>query len=226
VANTIKKKNMTLTVTIGILSLLGLTFALLRTYLAINGMQTGILPEVDDINYGYALHPWVTLLHAVPGAIFMITGPMQFIEGLRKRSPVIHKSSGYLFILSSITLGISGLSIAIFFPFGGTGETVTSIIFGGLFLASIIYGLYLAIQKQFLKHKHWMMRAFSLGLGIVTIRFIGPLTEIFLPEGASADLVFTSAMSIGWLLHLAVAEYLIRRKKSNVRKPTSALSAA
>jgi len=213
------KLNYSLNITVLLLCALGVLFSVLRTYFTIDVMNSGVLPDIDDITYNYALHPWVTLMHAVSGTLFMITGPVQFIKKLRGNFPRVHRTSGYIFVISSLLIGISGITIAVLFPFGGIGETLVSILFGGLFLLSVCYGLFLAINRKYKLHMQWMMRAFSIGLAIVSIRFIGPIVQIFLPEDASADLIFTTAMLIGWLLHIAVTEIIIIRNQKNKVKP-------
>src|SRR4051812_11860692 len=58
---------------------------------------------------GFGLHPVITLIHILPGVLFMLTGPLQFMRSVRSRYPNLHRLSGYIFIFSSYLIGISAL---------------------------------------------------------------------------------------------------------------------
>lgn len=211
----IPSKKRLLIAVIVFLCLVGVASALLRTYLTIDVLIDNVLPPADDINHGYATHPITTLMHVIPGILFMVCGPLQFLSRLRNKHPRIHRLSGYAFVLSSYFIGLSGLSIALWFPFGGLPETLVTVVFGSLFLICLSMGLRYAIQGQFQRHRHWMIRTFNLGLAVVTIRFLGPLVEAVTPD-IPFSLVFAGSMLIGWTLHLAIAEWIIRRPTPRV----------
>ncbi len=40
-----------------------------------------------DLDVGFTRHPFLTLAHVVPGLVFIVLGPFQFMPGLRKRWP-------------------------------------------------------------------------------------------------------------------------------------------
>ncbi len=43
---------------------------------------------------GFVSHPLLTLAHVVPGLAFVLLGPFQFMTGLRKRHPSLHRWTG------------------------------------------------------------------------------------------------------------------------------------
>src|SRR5437868_596747 len=63
-------------------------------------------PAFDE---GFGRHPIVTLIHILPGALFMILGPLQFMPRIRSRYPWLHRLSGRIYIITGYIIGISAL---------------------------------------------------------------------------------------------------------------------
>src|SRR6476661_8553237 len=47
-----------------------------------------------ELDTGFARHPVLTLAHILPGIVFVVLGPFQFMAGLRKRHPALHRWMG------------------------------------------------------------------------------------------------------------------------------------
>ena len=99
-------------------------------------------------------------------------------------------------------------------PVFGDGLTLTYVrlLVGGAIMLFIGLGFAAIRRREFLDHRAWMMRAYALAIAAGT----QPLTLgiMFLVYGAVGDMEYTLGMTAGWLLNLAVAEWLIRRRKN------------
>jgi uncharacterized membrane protein len=138
-----------------------------------------IPPGGNSYNDGFEVYPIATLLHVVPGIIFMVLGPFQFIGKIRERFRNFHRWSGRIFMINSVLIGISGLVIVVLFPFAGLSEQIATFVFATVFLFSIYKALDHIKKYEIEEHREWMIRVFSIGLGIGAIRVLIILFSIF-----------------------------------------------
>src|SRR5258708_30238817 len=85
-----------------VLAFIGLAMVI-RRILALNGILTsfappGSAPGGEPFDAGFARHPVITLIHILPGAVFMILGPLQFLPRIPARWPRFHRRTGRIFI--------------------------------------------------------------------------------------------------------------------------------
>jgi len=192
-------------------------------------------PAFDD---GFSRHPIITLIHILPGALFMVLGPLQFMPGIRRRYPWFHRLSGRIYIITAYIIGISALYMPfVLRPIGGLNEAAATTLFAILFLVSLSKAWwYIAdhrsaarraiisrfrpedifhvnpeaeniVHKQVVQHREWMIRAFSIGLAVGTIR---PIIGLFFAfSGLAPQTFFGTAFWIGFSLQLLAAEIWI-----------------
>ena len=196
------KMAMTLTVIVAALSLLGVVFTIA---FLING----------GANEGFAEYPTATNLHVIPGLIYLALAPLQFLSSVRKRFPTYHRRAGQLLSSIGLVLGTAGLFIALIFPYSGFAEQIIVGGFALFFLLSIIRGFQYARARDFARHREWMMRAFAIGLSIVTMRliFIPVLVAVGNPTREQAELYSIVSFTIAFFLHSLVAELWIRHTR-------------
>jgi len=162
-------------------------------------------PAFDD---GFSRHPIITLIHILPGALFMILGPLQFIPRIRQRYRRFHRLSGRIYIIAAYIIGISALYMPfVLRPIGGLNEAAATTLFAILFLVSLSKAWWSIVHKQVALHREWMIRAFSIGLAVGTIRPIVALFFVF--SGLPPQTFFGTAFWIGFTLQLLAAEIWI-----------------
>ena len=89
-------------------------------------------------------------------------------------------------------------------------------------VASIVLAVGALRRRDFLSHGAWMTRAYAIALGAGTQVFtILPWVLMFGPIGAADELPRTVLMTAGWVINLAVAEYVIRRRPARRSNRTS-----
>jgi len=164
---------------------------------------------LDDI---FAQHPVLTLLHILPGLLFVTLGPLQFNAGLRRRHPMWHRVSGRVYLCAAIVIGVSALVMSFLMPaIGGPLQATATAIFSGYFLSALGTGFWYIRRREFARHRRWMIRAFSIGIAVATIR---PIVGLFFATSRLTGLTprqfFGVAFWIGFILHLILTEYWLR----------------
>lgn len=186
------------------LVLTGIAMVLLRTInLSQAALGAALLP-VDAYDRNFAERPGLTLLHMVPGLIFVVLGPFQFITKIRSRYINFHRWSGRIYVTSGLLVGVTALMLGFVIGFGGPVETAAVTFFSLLFLIFLGLAFFRILRREVAAHREWMIRAFALGLAVTTMR---PMVAILT---AVTGLPFSEALGISfWLafsLHLVLAE--------------------
>jgi uncharacterized membrane protein len=164
---------------------------------------------LDDL---FAHYPVLTLIHIVPGLLFMLLGPLQFSPTIRARHLRWHRWSGRVFVVCGLVIGISALIMSFGMPaIGGVNQAAATVLFGSYFLLALSRAFWLIRRREIALHREWMIRAFSTGLAVATIR---PIIGIFFATSRISGLTphefFGIAFWIGFVLHLMAAEAWIR----------------
>lgn len=148
--------------------------------------------------------PGLTLLHMVPGLIFVILGPLQFVTKIRARYINLHRWCGRIYVASGVVVGVSALVLGVIVGFAGPTETAAVTFFSVLFLIFLALAVLRIRRREVAAHRDWMIRAFALGLAVTTMRpMVGILTALTgLPFSEILGISFWLAFS----LHVVVAE--------------------
>ena len=162
-------------------------------------------PELADADF--LRHRLLTTLHIVPGLLFMILGPLQFMRSLRNRHLRLHRWIGRVFLACGLVIGTTALVMSPQMSIGGVNETVATMLFGLVFLFDLVKA-YLSIRRRDVaRHREWMIRAFAIGLAVATIR---PIVGAFFATRRMTQLTphdfFGAAFWLGFTLHLIAAE--------------------
>jgi uncharacterized membrane protein len=173
----------------------------------------GMPKNVPAFDEGFGRHPVITLIHILPGALFMILGPLQFIPRIRTRHPGFHRLSGRIYIAAAYIVGISALYMPfVLSPIGGLNEAAATTLFAIVFLFSLSKAWWYILHKQVALHREWMIRAFSIGLAVGTIR---PIIGLFFAfSGLPPQVFFGTAFWIGFTLQLLAAEIWINYSRT------------
>jgi hypothetical protein len=149
-------------------------------------------------------------LHMNGGALALLTGPMQFWTGLRRRNLTFHRWTGRLFLLG-VAMGVTGsVGLAVTTANGWAFETALM----GLALAwaTTASMAYVSIRKRLVDvHKQWMIRAYVVTFAFVTFRYLqdySPLSRLR-PEN---DRDITIAWAC-WVVPLAVTEMVFHLRQ-------------
>ena len=91
-----------------------------------------------------------------------------------------------------------------------TAVNVMRLVFGSAMVAGIVLAVIAIRRRDIQTHRAWMIRAYAIGLGAGTQAFTH-LPLAFVTGQQTITELRTYAMAAGWLINIAVAEWIIRR---------------
>jgi uncharacterized membrane protein len=160
----------------------------------------------------FTASPVPVVVHVVCAVGYGIVGAFQFSAALRRRHPGWHRKAGRVLVVLGLAVALSALWMALFYPRQpGTGELarVFRLAFGTGMAAGIVLAFTAIRRGDVTRHRAWMTRAYALGLGAGTQVFTQGIGEAVFGAGVlRTDLM----LGAGWIVNLAVAEYVIRRR--------------
>ena len=169
--------------------------------------------DITPKNERFFTSPVPVVVHIVSVTVYSVLGAFQFVPSLRRGRRPWHQAAGRVLIPAGLLAALSGLWMALFYslpPSDGLILLILRLVFGTGMLASILLGILALRRRDFTKHGAWMTRAYAIGVaaGTQALILIGPELLTGPPD------VTTRAVLMGaaWLINLAVAEYVIRRR--------------
>jgi len=167
----------------------------------------GAAPAPQAFDAGFWQHPILTFVHIVPGALFMVLGPFQFVPSIRVRRLWQHRWSGRLFVASGYVIGISALFMTAQMAIGGANERAAILLFDAAFLFSLTRAMWHIRHRDIVRHREWMIRAFGIGLGVATTRPI--VGAFFAARQLTPQEFFGIAFWLGFTVTAVAAEWWI-----------------
>ena len=95
------------------------------------------------------------------------------------------------------------------------------LLFGSGMVLSIVLGYSAIRRRDIVQHQAWMIRGYAIGLGAGTQVLTGIIGEII--AGPPTELGNALLMGAAWVINLAVAEWIIRKRPSFPTRQTSAI---
>lgn len=182
--------------------------------------------EITAENARFFASPVPVVVHIVDASVFAIFGAFQFVNSLRRRKPGWHRAAGRVVVGCGLFVGFSGLWMTLFYPrAAGSGDLlyVLRLVFGSAMIASLVLG-FVAIRRGDVKgHRAWMMRGYAIGLGAGT-QVLTQLVGSLIP-GTPNELSVALLMGAGWVINLAVAEWVLRKRTTPLHRKASAVVA-
>jgi len=169
--------------------------------------------EITPANARFFASPLPVVLHILSASLFAILGAFQFASGFRRRWPGWHRAAGRLLVVCGLIVGFSGLWMTLFYSHPvGDGDFLSALrlLFGSAMIGSIVLSFAAIRRRDVIRHRVWMMRAYAIGLGAGTqalTQMVGAVLAVPPSELSRALL-----MGAGWVINLAVAEWIIRKR--------------
>ncbi len=205
----------------GFVALVVLSLAVAGYAVAVYGfLPVGALVH-PDMRATFAAHPVGIYTHVFGSAVALALGPLQFSSILRERWLVLHRLLGRLYLGVGVLVGgLAGLYMA-FHAFGGWSARLG---FACLAVAWLYSGsrAYLAVRIcDYMAHRRWMVRNFSLTFAAVTLRLYFPASVAM---GVTVEGAYPVIAWLCWLPNLIAAELLFNRTTDpSIERTTSGL---
>jgi uncharacterized membrane protein len=189
-----------------------LTPVLLHGYQPRGAAANPIAARFGNLDATFDRYPLLTLIHILPGLLFILLAPFQFSASFRSRHLQAHRIIGRTFLICGLIVGATALVMSFAMPaIGGVNHAAATTLFGVLFLFALWKAYVHIRRREVALHREWMIRAFAIGLAVTTIR---PIVGVFFAtahiSGLTPHEFFGTAFWIGFTLHLIVAESWIR----------------
>jgi uncharacterized membrane protein len=186
----------------------------LEAFGVVDPLAAGRAAEIERFDSRFAAHPRATILHVVPGALFLLLAPLQFAPPLRRRFARLHRWCGRVLLALGVVTACTGFYFGFLMPFGGAGETAAIALFGALFLTALGLAFAAVRRGDVACHRAWMIRAFAVALGVATVRLVGAVLDVLLaPAGWPPSAFFVLTLWTGWSLTVVAGELWIASAK-------------
>lgn len=180
-------------------------------------MLAGGAPVTPE-NARFIAAPIPVVLHIVSVTIYCVLGAFQFSPGIRRNHPRWHRRSGRVLVPVGLVAALSGIWMAMTYAIVPADTTLLHIfrlLAGGGMAASLVFGFAAIRGGDVETHQGWMRRAYALGQGAGTQAFVLMVPAVLF--GTIDDTTRTWGMGGAWLLNLAVAEWLIVRRRQRMQ---------
>ncbi|MEO7913586.1 MAG: DUF2306 domain-containing protein [Roseiflexaceae bacterium] len=169
--------------------------------------------DITPANARFFASPLPVVLHIVSVSLYTILGAFQFVPRLRRRRPGWHRAAGRLLIPCGLTAALSGLWMTQFYPWPkGDGVILYGLrlLFGSAMLLTILLGVAAIRRRDFAQHGDWMLRGYAIGMSAGTQALTLLAGEVI--AGPPNEFSRALLMGAAWVINLAVAEWIIRRR--------------
>lgn len=172
--------------------------------------------------------PLPMVIHIVAVIPYCVVGAFQFAPGVRRRHRGWHRAAGRVLAPLGFAAALSGLWMAHFYPWppgDGTLLYAIRLVVGVLMLLALVQALRALRVRNYPMHGAWMTRAYAIGLGAGT-QVLTHLPWFMVAAGPPGELPRALMMGAGWGINMAVAEWIIARRRVGVRTAVRAKLAA
>ena len=164
---------------LGLLITTVLVFAGIRLSQDVPNVLNGVTPSPDSFERRYAENPLLFYAHILPGVAFMVLAPFQVSKRVRSGRISRHQRMGRVALGAGLVTGAFALLVGTLLPFGGLAEGSATVVFGIYFLVSLVLAYQAVRSGDIATHRRWMVRAFSVGMAVGTIRILVGISEGF-----------------------------------------------
>ena len=177
---------------------------------------------ITPANARFAASPLPFLIHMIGATLFCILGAFQFVPRLRRPRSGWHRAVGRVLIPCGLLAALSGLWMTLFYPWPhGDGVVLAGLrlLFGSAMFLSILLGVAAIRRRDFAQHGHWMLRGYAIGMGAGTQALVLMAGEMIV--GPPSMLSRALLMGTAWVINLAVAEWIIRKRPARSARMTA-----
>ena len=157
------------------------------------------------------------IVHIVGAILYVLLGSLQFVPRFRRRHLTWHRRTGRVLTLAGLLVATSAVWMTVLYaPKPGTGDLlyVLRVLFGAAMVICLLLGFTAIRRRDSTAHRAWMIRAYAIGLAAGTQAFTEGVADAVV---GTSDLTGDLAKGAGWMINLAVAEWVIRRTSGSAR---------
>jgi uncharacterized membrane protein len=134
-----------------------------------------VFDSTSEIAQHFAPVRWYLVPHALFGALAMLLGVFQFSNRLRARYLKIHRTLGYVYVVSVFVA--APLAVPMTVRFGPSLVAASSMQSFGWMLTTAI-ALYCIRHGNVVQHRRWMIRSYPFAMVFTVTRLIIPIPAV------------------------------------------------
>jgi uncharacterized membrane protein len=166
---------------------------------------------VTPANARFFAQPVPVVVHIISATVYCVLGAFQFVPSLRRRR--WHRLAGRLIVPCGLAAALAGLWMTLFYQHPPKEDELLQgfrLVFGSGMFACIVLGFAAVRRRDIASHRAWMTRGYAIAVGAGTQALIQvPLVPF---TGTLSGVANSLALLAGWVVNLAVAEWVIRRR--------------
>lgn len=164
-----------------------------------------ILDPGSPIAQHFAPAKWFLVMHAFAGALAMSLGALQFSNRLRARYLRVHRTLGYVYVVSVFISAPFAIPVALkTAPLSLVAASVVQS-FGWMLTTAI--ALYSIRSGNVALHRRWMMRSYPFAMVFTVARLIIPIPPIMRLGDTGIEMVVWSTIALAALLPNLLIEW-------------------
>lgn len=169
----------------------------------------GVNVAMDFVSHNLAENSLALYAHIAVAPIALLLMPFQFMSGLRRKRPALHRWMGRVYVTSVVVSGVAGFQLA-FHSSAGLLATAGFASLSVVWLWTTLGALYFALNRKFDRHRDWMLRSAALTFAAVTLRvYLGSAMAL----GADFQVAYPIISWACWLPNAMIVElYLLLGK--------------
>lgn len=138
----------------------------------VSGVMKGKVVQ-EEFWYKFSLRT-----HIVFGLVAILLGPFQFIDSIRLKNAIVHKSLGYIYSVSVCFSAVTGLIVAQF-PMGGIVSRLGFSTLAIFWLYSLCKSISAILRQDLSTHRKWMFINYGLTFAAIPQRTLLLVPLIF-----------------------------------------------
>jgi hypothetical protein len=181
--------------------------------------------EITPANARFFASPLPVVLHIVSVTLYALLGAFQFVPSLRRRRHGWHRTAGWIVLPNGLIVALSGLWMTLFYRMPAHDGALVyglRLLFGSAMLLSLLLGVVALQRRDFVQHGNWMLRGYAIGMGAGTQVLTGMVAAAIVDP--PTELSRALLMGTAWMINLAVAEWIVRRRPARPARTAPAVA--
>ena len=159
-----------------------------------------------DLRVNLLHNPPAFILHTSFAGLALLLAPWQFVGGLRRNYPLVHRWAGRAYVGCVVISGVAAYPVALGTT-AGPIATAGFTLMATAWLATTLVAWRAVRRHRYAAHRRWMIRSFALALSAVTLRI-----ALLVPMQLELDFmpIYRVTSWASWTLNLLLAELWLR----------------
>ena len=145
--------------------------------------------------------------HILTSLFVLLAGAFQFWDYFLKNFKKLHRIIGKTYVFLILFVSGPGALVMSFYANGNLISKTSFVLLSLLWILFTALAFYYALERDFIKHRKFMIRSYALTLSAITLRAYALVLPHFIHLGAKEEYALIAWAS--WTINLLIAELVI-----------------